>query len=163
MIQPGNHVDVILTVSESIQASDKDITGGGSSTVLLQNIEVLAVDRQTDTPTDSKSPVQPKSSKDIKDTKSVTLLITPDQSAFLTLGQTKGVLHLSLRHPNDSIVTQGHTATMRQMNSLQAQQNLSPSLITVIQIRVPQKSASHIKKSSVRLISEWFVDNKKTW
>ncbi len=119
MIQPGNHVDVILTVSESIQASDKDITGGGSSTVLLQNIEVLAVDRQTDTPTDSKSPVQPKSSKDIKDTKSVTLLITPDQSAFLTLGQTKGVLHLSLRHPNDSIVTQGHTATMRQMQSMQ--------------------------------------------
>jgi pilus assembly protein CpaB len=120
MIQPGNHVDVILTVTENNQSSDNNITGGGSSTVLLQNIEVLAVDKQTDLPTENKAASTPKSTKDLKDTKSITLLVTPDQSAFLTLGQTKGVLHLTLRHPNDSVVLPTQTATMRQMQFMQS-------------------------------------------
>ena len=113
MIQPGNHVDVILAMTELIPTKDSDFSGGGSSSVLLQNIEVLAVDRRTDAPTPEGSST--KSSREPKDTKSVTLLVTPDQSAQLTLGQTKGTLYLSLRHPNDAIVAQTRPATLREM------------------------------------------------
>lgn len=113
MIQPGNHVDVILTMTEISATKDSDFSGGGSSSVLLQNVEVLAVDRRTDAPTPEGSST--KSSREPKDTKSVTLLVTPDQSAQLTLGQTKGTLYLSLRHPNDASVAQTRPATLREM------------------------------------------------
>ena len=116
MIQPGNHVDVILTMTDTSRSENSDFTGGGSSTVLLQNIEVLAVDRQTDTPDASGKTT--KSTKDSKDTKSVTLLVTPEQSAQLTLGQTKGTLFLSLRHPNDDDLAITRTATMKEMQAM---------------------------------------------
>jgi len=117
MIQPGNHVDVILTITDTSRAENSDFTGGGSSTVLLQNIEVLAVDRQTDTPDASGKTA--KSTKDSKDTKSVTLLVTPEQSAQLTLGQTKGTLFLSLRHPNDDDYAKTRPATLKDMQFMQ--------------------------------------------
>lgn len=113
MIQPGNHVDVILTVTDVNRSNDSDFSGGGSSTILLQNVEVLAVDRRTDSPgtqTDVK-----KTTREVKDTKSVTLLVTPDQSALLTLGQTKGTLHLSLRHPNDAEYAESRPYTFREI------------------------------------------------
>ena len=113
MIQPGNHVDVILTMTEISSTKVSDFSGGGSSSVLLQNIEVLAVDRRTDAPTPEGSST--KSPREPKDTKSVTLLVPPDQSAQLTLGQTKGTLYLSLRHPNDANLAQTRPATLRQM------------------------------------------------
>jgi Flp pilus assembly protein CpaB len=57
---------------------------------LLQNIEILAVDRRLDAPADHRA--------DGKELRSVTLLVTPEQAAKLDLGQTKGTLHLALHH-----------------------------------------------------------------
>src|SRR5262249_19197290 len=80
-ILPGNKVDVLLTVD------------GNRTVTLLQGLEILAVDQRVEAPAENKV--------DAKELRSVTLLVTPDQAAKLALGQNKGVLHLSLRHPED--------------------------------------------------------------
>src|SRR5262249_2669627 len=50
-ILPGNHVDVLLTVTDD---SGNQWTGGGSTTTLLQNVEILAVDQTIDAPSSNK-------------------------------------------------------------------------------------------------------------
>lgn len=92
LVQPGDNVDIVLTVS---RGSARDNTGGGSATTLLQNIEVLAVDQDVDTQSDRK--------EDRNDMRSVTLIVTQDQANKLSLGQSKGTLHLALRRPGDDI------------------------------------------------------------
>lgn len=96
-ILPGNKVDVLLTVTDTstvgITGGPGALTGGGSTTTLLQNVEILAVDQKVDAPAENKvDPTQ---------LRSVTLLVTPDQASKLDLGQNKGTLHLSLRSPMD--------------------------------------------------------------
>ena len=100
-ILPGNKVDVLLTISNT---TSNDDTGGGSTTTLLQNVEILAVDQRVEAPADNKV--------DTKELRSVTLLVTPDQAAKLDLGQNKGTLHLSLRHPDDNLAAETRPATL---------------------------------------------------
>ena len=92
LVQPGDNVDIVLTVS---RAAIKDHTGGGSATTLLQNIEVLAVDQDVETQADRKV--------DRNGLRSVTLIVTQDQANKLSLAQSKGTLHLSLRRPGDDV------------------------------------------------------------
>jgi pilus assembly protein CpaB len=89
-VMPGNKVDILLTVTDS---GSNDETGGGSTTTLLQNVEILAVDQRVDAPADNKV--------DVKELRSVTLLVTPRQANLLDLGQNKGTLRLSLRSRDD--------------------------------------------------------------
>lgn len=98
-ILPGDRVDVLLTVTEGGEAY-----GGGTTTTLLQNVEILAVDQRVDAPSDNKV--------DPKDLRSVTLQVTPQQAAQLALGQNKGTLHLSLRNPQDAEATDTRPATL---------------------------------------------------
>jgi hypothetical protein len=42
----------------------------------------------------------------------VTLLVTPGQAAELDLGMNKGVLHLTLRHPDDDVDANAETASL---------------------------------------------------
>jgi pilus assembly protein CpaB len=100
-ILPGNRVDVLLTVSTP---NLNDPTGGGSTTTLLQNVEILAVDQRMAAPADNKV--------DLKELRSVTLLVTPDQATKLDLGQNKGTLHLTLRNPEDSLPAHTRPATL---------------------------------------------------
>ncbi len=88
-VMPGNKVDVLLTVNDSGNSD----TGGGSTTPLLQRVEILAVDQRIDAPADNKV--------DAKELRSVTLLVTPHQANLVDLGQNKGTLHLSLRNLQD--------------------------------------------------------------
>jgi pilus assembly protein CpaB len=90
-ILPGNKVDVLLTFNTG--GGSQDTTGGGSSTTLLQNVEILAVDQRVEAPAENKI--------DTTYLRSVTLLVTPNQAAKLSLGQSKGTLHLTLRNPKD--------------------------------------------------------------
>jgi pilus assembly protein CpaB len=90
-VLPGDKVDVLLTVASQYP---NDPTGGGTTTTLLQNVEILAVDQRVDAPADNKV--------DPKELRSVTVLVTPDQANKLDLGQNKGTLHLSLRNPEDN-------------------------------------------------------------
>jgi pilus assembly protein CpaB len=101
-ILPLNRVDVRLT----------DRAGGGSTTPLLQDVEILAVDQRVDAPAGKK--VNP------NELRSVTLLVTLEQATMLALGQTKGILHLSLRNPNDRQPTRRKVVTLDDIRFLQS-------------------------------------------
>ena len=103
-ILPGNRVDVLLTTSGS---GPNDVTGGGATTTLLQNVEVLAVAQRLDAPEANKV--------DPKEVSSVTLLVTPDHAAKLDLGMNRGLLHLALRNPEDNEEAETRPATMSQL------------------------------------------------
>jgi pilus assembly protein CpaB len=101
-ILPGNRVDVLLTVSS--QGAVNDQTGGGTTIILLQNVEVLAVDQRLQAPAENKN--------NLKELQSVTLLVTPDEAQKLDLGQNRGLLHLTLRHPDDNLAANAKPATV---------------------------------------------------
>jgi pilus assembly protein CpaB len=102
-ILPGNKVDVLLTVS----SGEADSTGGGSTSTLLQMVEVLAVHQRVEVPADNK--VNP------NEMGSVTLLVTPVQAAKLDLGQTKGRLHLTLRNPLDTVEAESNPVSWKDL------------------------------------------------
>ncbi|HET6574288.1 MAG TPA: Flp pilus assembly protein CpaB [Fimbriiglobus sp.] len=90
-ILPGNKVDVLFTM-KTHQLNDP--TGGGSTTTLIQRVDILAVDQQIDAPSENKV--------NLKELKSVTLLVTPEQAAEIDLAQNLGTLTLALRNPQDT-------------------------------------------------------------
>ena len=92
---PGNKVDVLLTIREM----GGRVESGGTIT-LLQNLEILAVDQRVDREATGKVGA-------IKELRSVTLLVTPEQAAKLDLGSNLGTLHLALRNPEDSTMGVG--------------------------------------------------------
>lgn len=98
-VLPGNHVDVLLTVSGASQ----DV-GGPVTVTLLQSVEILAVDQLLDAPSENR--VRTSSLK------SVTLLVTPEQAAKLSLAQNKGTLELALRNPEDQSAAGNIPVTM---------------------------------------------------
>jgi pilus assembly protein CpaB len=100
-VMPGNHVDVLLSIGEIGNSNE---TGGGSTTTLLQNVEILAVDQKMEAPADNKV--------DTKDLRTVTLLVTPQQANLLDLAQNKGILHLALRNREDKLAAQTQPATL---------------------------------------------------
>jgi pilus assembly protein CpaB len=106
-ILPGNKVDVLLTFASG---GSNDFTGGGSTTTLLQNVEILAVDQKVEAPLDNKV--------DSSNLRSVTLLVTPDQAAKLSLGQNKGTLHLTLRNPVDKLAAKVRPTTVNDIQFL---------------------------------------------
>jgi len=108
-ILPGNKVNVLLTVTST--GNNEDSTGGGSTTPLLQDVEILAVDQQVEAPAENKV--------NAKELRSVTLLVNPRQAAMLALGERKGTLTLSLRNPNDHQPTQNGVVTMDDIRFLQ--------------------------------------------
>jgi pilus assembly protein CpaB len=89
-ILPGNKVDVLLTVD----ARDDHTPHGASTVTLLQNVEILAIEQRVVAPAESKF--------DPNQLKSVTLLVTPQEAARLTLGQSRGKLCLTLRNHSDT-------------------------------------------------------------
>jgi pilus assembly protein CpaB len=103
-ILPGSKVDILLTLDSK---GDRDLTGGGSTITLLQNVEILAVEQRVVAPAESKV--------DLKELKSVTLQVTAQEAARLTLGQSKGKLCLSLRPLNDDEVVATHPVHVSQL------------------------------------------------
>lgn len=100
-ILPGNRVDVLLT----LRGNPNDENGGGTTSTLLQSIEILAVGARIDAPASNHL--------EAKEADSVTLLVTPEQAARLDLGQTIGQLTLSLRNPDDTAESEANPATVK--------------------------------------------------
>lgn len=88
-ILPGNRVDVLLTAADLPNLKDT----GPMTVTLLQAIEILAVDQQTEAPAENKM--------DAKELRSVTLAVTATQAAMLALAGSRGALNLALRNPTD--------------------------------------------------------------
>jgi pilus assembly protein CpaB len=107
-ILPGSRVDVLLTVTRSGQ---NDPTGGGQTSTLIQDVEILAVDQLVKPPAESRV--------DPKELRSVTLLVTPKQAAKLDLGQNKGILHLTLRNPEDHTAAETRPATLADLGLIE--------------------------------------------
>lgn len=99
-ILPGNKVDVLL----NLKGSPEDGTGGGSTSTLLQAVDVLACGQQTEVPETNKMDVQGSSS--------ATLMVTSAQAAQLDLAQVVGQLSLSLRNLGDTAEVETPVATM---------------------------------------------------
>jgi pilus assembly protein CpaB len=118
-ILPGDRVDVLLTVKSM---GGEDGTGGGTTTRLLQNIEVVAVDQRLSAPAENKV--------DPNELRSVTLSVTPDQDAMLALAQTMGTLHLSLRNAMDKGAPNSKPVTLADLRLHQEKPRKEPSAAT---------------------------------
>lgn len=103
LVQPGDRVDVLLTVDDDHEAED---SGGAAVVTLLRDIEVLAVDQVLDgsAPPPTTSKTKTRAVATVAAIKSVTLIATPNDAMRLSLAQTKGTLQLSLRSPGDEPV-----------------------------------------------------------
>jgi hypothetical protein len=86
LIVPKNRVDVLFTPHDP----DPDAPSGGRTTTVLQNVEILAVERRRSAGREGQ-----------RGLRSVTLLVTPEQAAKLDRTQDEGVIRLSLRNPKD--------------------------------------------------------------
>jgi len=87
-IKPGGHVDVVAVM----QTQRTGRSGGTISKVILENVEVLAVGQDIGISGDTTASV----------TKSVTLLVRPEDVPRLHLAATKGKLRLAMRNRHDS-------------------------------------------------------------
>jgi pilus assembly protein CpaB len=117
-VLPGNLVDVLLT----FRGQTNDETGGGSTTTLLQAVEVLAVGKNIE-------PVGQQEMVDAQEIESVTILVTPEQVARLDLGQTLGMLSLSLRNPNDTTDESVSAATINDIRFLRMKSGIDPGKV----------------------------------
>ena len=100
-LQPGDKVDVLLTVQ-----NQSSTTGGATTLTLLAKVDVLAVDQSLEPTQDT---------KDAKDPRSVTLLVSQAQAVKLGLGQTKGILHLTLRNGDDNLAVPETRTTLAEL------------------------------------------------
>jgi pilus assembly protein CpaB len=113
-VLPGSRVDVLLNLRASGRG---DETGGGSTTTLLQAIEVLAVDQKQDAPETNQF--------DPKALTSVTLLVTPEEANVLDLAQNMGTLSLALRNSSDVSDAAVLPATLAEIRRLSLPPNSS--------------------------------------
>lgn len=122
---PGNRVDVLLTVASAPQHRQ------GMSITLLQNVLILAVDKR----------VEASSAKTIeaRELRSVTLVVSPEEAGKLTLAQSKGTLHLSLRNPNDGKTADRNPVTLIELDDLAA---LRPAAPAPLDAATPELSPS---------------------
>ncbi len=112
-ILPGNRVDVLLTTTENSTDRD-DVKAAAASMLLLQNITVIAVDQLIDVPAEHR----------VDELRSVTLMVTPQQSAELSISQERGKLYLALRNDSDA-----ENSEIRRVSFDQIQRRNQPSLV----------------------------------
>jgi pilus assembly protein CpaB len=127
-ILPNTRVDVLTTVSNSNQAKTK---------IILQNVLVLAVDQ-----------TYRKNDDDPVTVKSVTVLVTPEESEKLTLATTEGKLHLVLRNSSDTDKQVTYGVDIRRLFSNRRSTQSYTRRITPNPIVTEDES----KKSSLRVI-----------
>lgn len=95
LIQPRSHVDVLFTRTGSMNEA--------ITTVLLQNVIVMGIGRNTETasvtaPPGTTAAAAPSSTAQ----RAATLLVTPEQAAKLEFARQQGKISLALRNPLDT-------------------------------------------------------------
>lgn len=89
-VKAGDYVDVVVTF-------EKSTAGDNVSHLVLQNVLVLAANRETEGGAIETNNTSSKEKKEAIKTASVTLAVTPDEVAKLTLSEDKGKVRLVLR------------------------------------------------------------------
>jgi len=87
-VKAGDYIDVIVTF-------DATMAGDNVSHVLMQNILVLATNHDSEIGVPDTSAKD--STKELSKTGTVTMAVTPDEAAKLTLAEEKGKIRLALR------------------------------------------------------------------
>lgn len=103
-IKAGDFVDIVATF-------DKNDTGEHASNLILQNVLVLAANRETEF---SDGDTGMKDKKDVVKMATVTLAVSPDEAAKLAVSEEKGKIRLVLRPflpDNDYAVAKAATPT----------------------------------------------------
>src|SRR6266567_6749128 len=88
-IMPGTLVDVVVVITPQEQTAGQ---AGPISTIVLQNIKVLANGQNID---------KPENQRDANSVKAVTLLVLPEQAEKLALAASEGKLQLVMRNSID--------------------------------------------------------------
>ncbi|MGQ9559427.1 MAG: Flp pilus assembly protein CpaB [Candidatus Oleimicrobiaceae bacterium] len=109
-ILPGCRVDVLVTTSTGYSKET------AKTKIILQNVEVVAVDQETKREGDSPMSVQ-----------AVTLLVTPDEAEKLALASTEGKLQLILRNAADSLRHETKGASLPELIEAQKPAPAQPS------------------------------------
>jgi pilus assembly protein CpaB len=86
-VKPGDYVDIVVTY-------DKSEVGSHTSRVVFQNIQVLALNALTEAGATTTSL---KDSKEGTKAMNITLAVSPEQEAAITLADEKGRIRLALR------------------------------------------------------------------
>lgn len=87
-VKPGDYVDVIVTFEQGM-------VGDNVSYMMLQNVLVLAANRDAEAGAAGNGAKE--AAKDAVKATTVTLAVTPDEAAKLTLAEEKGKIRLALR------------------------------------------------------------------
>mgnify|MGYP001034754513 CR=1 FL=1 len=88
LIEPGDHVDVIVVVQRSQDTPSMAKT-------ILRAVQVFAVNSQMAKSQDK--------DKTLEEVRTVSLLVDPDQAEKLSMGQDLGTIRLALRSPGDEM------------------------------------------------------------
>ncbi|MCL4207459.1 MAG: Flp pilus assembly protein CpaB [Pirellulaceae bacterium] len=117
-VLPGSKVDVLFNLRASGRG---DETGGGSTTTLMQAVEVMAVDEMQEAPDTNQF--------DPKKLTCVTLQVTPDQANVLDLAQNMGTLSFALRNSSDMADADVAPATLTDIRRLAMPPNETPMFL----------------------------------
>lgn len=99
-VKAGDHVDVIATF-------DKGVVGDDVSHIILQNVLVLAYNRDSETAVaQTANKEQKDKEKEVVKTSTVTLAVSPEEAAQIAIAEDKGRVRLALRPfmPGQSLV-----------------------------------------------------------
>jgi pilus assembly protein CpaB len=118
-LQSGNRVDIFATIPGSVfpQRAVTGIADRSQAVLLLQNIQVLAVGENSAT----RGAIQ-------SSAHTVSLSVTPEQLARLTLALRYGKISLAVRNPGDTVVTDAASATLTDLLPASQESHATPSL-----------------------------------
>jgi len=97
LIEPGDHVDVIVVVQRSQDTPSMAKT-------ILRAVQVFAVNSQMAKSQDK--------DKTLEEVRTVSLLVDPDQAEKLSMGQDLGTIRLALRSPGDEMADETMGCTL---------------------------------------------------
>lgn len=109
-IRPGDYVDIVVVF-------DKSDAGEHAGNFVLQNIMVLAINRDTENIMGNTEAKDNKDNKDVTKTTLITLAVDPAEEHVLTLADEKGKIRLALRpiFPDVDMVRTETTTPVKQV------------------------------------------------
>ena len=141
-IQPGSHVDLILTA-----VPPKDVKGAKGeemgSKIILENLEVIAAGQNVQKDVEGK----PQTVQD------VTLLLTPDQAQRVALATGEGKIQLALRHPMDKEAAEPFLVVKSDLYTGPTMESLAEASKTKTPPEKPDAKKSGASKGSVKSVA----------
>lgn len=90
LLKAGDYVDLIVTF-------DQQVVGGHVSQLLMQNLLVLAVNRESEVPPEREPKKESTKDPGVVKLATVTVAVSPEEATRVTLGEEKGKLRFALR------------------------------------------------------------------